>query len=156
MLIIATCSFDSYRKEKQYEAQMKICDTMRYVNENQQIFLHGFEPGEIKKLTFYLVRKNKIVRTIISSSYIEKRDSEKYASLQIPFKSFLLTDTIIVKTYDNLYFEIKYEYYTERFRTMFGYAGFCECSLLSTVNNQESSSNTSLMKDSAIKNNILP
>lgn len=138
------------REEIAYATQSAICDSIQIITEQPNIGLYDFNNEDISELRFSIVRKG----TVISDTLIYNQSR----STNIPFTNFLKTDTILVKTKNDLcYFTTGYKYRVYLGYGMYGYAGVKECRLSNEiiVNGQQQSS-TSLYPEKGVKLADLP
>ena len=106
-----------------------VCDTIRYITEQPPISFDGFEPVELKALTFYLVRGGRVVRDTVVRN---RREEGALAGLNIavPFARFRKTDTVVVTTTgrDQRFYRISdFHHYAYLHYGMLGYLGSHDC-----------------------------
>lgn len=130
-VIISLKFFTNSNRRKKAEVDQiylsKICDTIKEITEQPTITFDGFKPEELDRINFYLIRNNKIIESIDSFTpeYSNERGSHK--TFKIPFKRFLKTDSIIVKT-STLFFKVpQFHHYAYLHYGNFGYLGTSDC-----------------------------
>jgi len=136
--------------EADYASQSVICDTIQNITGHPQIGLYDFDKKDISELRFSLLRDGSIVADTLILNRVN--------FVEIPFTSFLKTDTILIKTKNELcYFVTGYKYKPYLGYGMFGYVGHKECRLSDEiiVNGQEQSY-ASLLPEKGIKSSDLP
>lgn len=129
--IFIAISFNQSKKAKKAKIDeiklSKICDTIKAITEQPSITFDNFEPEELEKINFYLIRSNKIIEE--KELYISEYSSSDgtYRTYKIPFKYFLKTDTIIAKT-STIFFKIpQFHHYAYLHYGNFGYLGSSDC-----------------------------
>lgn len=132
-LLVGSYYWSKQRRERQaaldevrYSA---ICDTVRYVTEQPTISFNGFDPAELRALTFYLVRGGRVVQ---DTTVQNRRDEGELAAFNIalPFVRFRKTDTVVVATAgrDKRFYHIS-DFHHAAFLHygMLGYVGSHDC-----------------------------
>ncbi|MGI4873888.1 MAG: hypothetical protein ACRYFX_22235 [Janthinobacterium lividum] len=106
-----------------------VCDTARYVTEQSAISFDGFDPAELRALTFYLVRGGRVLR---DTTVRNRREQDALAAFNIalPFARFRKTDTIVVATVgrnQRFYYISDFHHYAYLHYGMLGYLGSHDC-----------------------------
>lgn len=106
----------------------KECDTITTITEKPSFTLVHFEKDEIENLKFYLIRNHKIYEdTLIISTFPASANT---LNINIPFKNFKKSDSIVVETRSKIYFTISgFHHYAYLHYSMFGYTGGHDCRL---------------------------
>jgi hypothetical protein len=121
----------------------KECDSVDSVTEQPEISFVHFKKKEINILKFQILRDGKFIQdTVIKNGFIKRTYDSEDKSINIPYKTFLKTDTIVVTTNNKLQYYISgYRHYAYLHYGMFGYLGSHDCRFDSencTINNQQS------------------
>ncbi|WP_289658099.1 hypothetical protein [Flavobacterium panacagri] len=118
----------------------KECDSIKFITEQPEIQFAKFKKSEISILKFQIIREGKFIHdTIIKNGFNKKTSSNEYQSINIPYKSFLKTDTIVVTTQNKLHYYISgYHHYAYLHYGMTGYVGSHDCRFSDnpTINNE--------------------
>ena len=143
-------SSNNRRKQAKEDAIIfsAICDTILDITEQPSLNVVGFKYNEIDSLQFQILRNgNRIKDTLLINEFTYVSEDSTYFTLNIPYKHFLKTDTIHIKTKRNLSFFISsYHHYAYLHYGMFGYLGSHDCRFSNDaiINNLASNS---LVKD---------
>lgn len=117
-------------KEIEIKKYSKKCDSVLYINEKPELKFTTFKKSEIKSLTFQILRNGKVINDTVLNNKSEK--------INIPYKYFLKTDTIILITTNKLHYYISgYHHEASCNWGMTGPVGstFCVLSIDCTINN---------------------
>ena len=79
--------------EERYSA---ICDTISSITEHPAVSFSGFTKAELSKLTFSLIRKDKVLKDTVV--HYPQRDGLYEFNIPLGFASFKKSDTIVVAT----------------------------------------------------------
>jgi len=133
VLLKAEFEYKQARKKSKEESQS--CNTSLYTQDQAYFKFKNFEDSEINQIRFQLLRNNSCVRdTAISGS-----KNIDYL-IQIPFKKYLKSDTLLITVNNNLnYYISDYEYVSYVNPGVFGPKGTTGCiSYSSKINNNTS------------------
>jgi hypothetical protein len=132
-LLIGWIIFGQYRRERQAKIdeieQNKICDSEKYITEQPKITFIGFTKKEVRHAHFYLIRKNIVIHDSIIVGNANAISENIYSHFQIPFSTFLKSDTIIAKISNRYFILPKFHHYAYLHYGMFGYVGNWDCRL---------------------------
>ena len=106
-----------------------ICDTARYITEHPTVGFDGFEPAELRTLTFYLVRGGRVIRDTIMQHRSEEEVLAGF-NVAVPFARFHKTDTLVVATAGHnqrFYYLAGFHHYAALHYGMLGYLGSHDC-----------------------------
>lgn len=112
--------------------ESSLCDTIKVITERPEISFSGFSRDELESLRFSILRDGEFVQdTLVRTQFNYENDdinSGFYGTMQMPYTSFLKTDTIVVETEGGLYFYLSgYHHYAYLHYGMFGYLGSSDC-----------------------------
>ncbi len=129
-IIFLSFSIGRSNKENEIKEYSKKCDSALYIDEKPELKFGAFKKSEIKSLTFQILRNGNVINDTILINKSEK--------INIPYRTFLKTDTIILITTNKLHYYIS-GYNHEAFCSwgMTGPVGspVCEFSSECTINN---------------------
>ena len=117
--------------EERYAAT---CDTISTITEQPAISFSGFTKAELGKLTFYLVRRGRVLKD--TTVHYPQRDGLYEFNIPLAFASFQKTDTIVVETTgkDKRFYRISgFHHYVYLHYGMMGYVGSHDCRLAEGV-----------------------
>lgn len=137
VLIFTISSYLSKNKlEKELEDVSKMCDSIKIINEQPEIFFSGFDEKDINILKFE-IKRGKIIfsDTILKNKFSYVSGDKMYKKLNIPFPEFLKTDTIIITTTNNLKFYVSnFHHGADLHYGMFGPVTVSDCNLSNEFN----------------------
>ncbi|MBZ4190457.1 hypothetical protein [Niabella beijingensis] len=129
--------------EKDGERFSAECDTVRIITEQPNIRFSGFNRKELSALRFRLLRGGTFCQdTMLRPSFDDQKGNDISYSLQVPYRSFLKQDTIVLTTANGLHYFISgYHHYAYLHYGMFGYLGSHDCRFSDdcVINNSSSS-----------------
>ncbi|KFF05857.1 hypothetical protein [Flavobacterium reichenbachii] len=147
LLLIGLFLWSSHTKIKNAEIDgikySKECDSVNLVTEQPEISFVYFKRKEIAILKFQILRDGKLIQdTVIKNGFIKRTYDSEDKSINIPYKIFFKTDTIVVTTNNKLQYYISgYHHYAYLHYGMFGYLGSHDCRFNGEnciINNQQS------------------
>ncbi|WP_129714801.1 hypothetical protein [Pedobacter sp. SYP-B3415] len=107
-----------------------VCDSVSLISEKPTIQLQNFNKSEISRLKFYLLSAGKV--TTDTTVHINFPSANIPVFTQLPFSSFLKTDTIVLETQGRIkrhYFISGFRHYVYLHYGMMGYLGTYDCRL---------------------------
>lgn len=149
LILIGLFMWSSHTKIKNAEIDgikySKECDSVKLITEQPEISFVNFKKKEINILKFQILRSGKFIQdTVLINGFIKRTYASDDKSVNIPYKSFLKTDTIVVTINNKLHYYISgYHHYAYLHYGMFGYLGSHDCRFNSencTINNQQNAS----------------
>ena len=111
--------------ETRYSA---VCDTLGTITEHPAVSFSGFTKAELGQLTFYLIRKGKILKDTVV--HYPQRDGLYEFNIPLAFARFKKPDTIVVETTgkDKRFYLISgFHHYAYLHYGMLGYVGSHDC-----------------------------
>lgn len=143
-IIVGLFFWSSNSRRKQAEIDgikfSKECDSVKFITEQPEIQFAKFKKNEINILRFQIIREGKFIQdTLIKNGFNKKTSSSEYKFINIPYKTFLKTDTIVVITQNKLHYYISgYHHYAYLHYGMNGYGGGHDCRFSDnpTINNE--------------------
>ncbi|MFV0420146.1 MAG: hypothetical protein ACK5KT_15635 [Dysgonomonas sp.] len=152
VLIWFNVSLRNMKKQAEIDhaSQTIICDSIQIITDQPSVSMYDFNKEDISELRFSIVRNG----AIVTDTLIHNRSQ----SPNIPFTNFIKTDTILLKTQNNLcYFISGYKYEVFLGYGMFGYVGFKDCRLSNAIIvNGQQQSYSSLDPKNGIRYSDLP
>ncbi|QQT25228.1 hypothetical protein [Sphingobacterium spiritivorum] len=132
MLIIAWIWWSLENRQKDAERDRvevsEMCDTVKVITEQPTLGFIKFEPNELKTLKFEILRDGKFIDERTIRTDFTKKNDDIFWKVNIPYKHFFKTDTIVLTTTNNLkYYISDYHHYAYLQYGMFGYLGSHDC-----------------------------
>jgi hypothetical protein len=144
-LMIGWFFWSSNSRIKQAEidgiAFSKECDSVNIITEQPEIQFAKFKKNELSFLKFQILRNGKFIHDTVIKNGKFNPDNLR---INIPYKTFFKTDTIVVTTKNRLQYYISgYHHYAYLHYGMFGYLGSHDCRFSNqcSINNDEYSNN---------------
>lgn len=162
-ILIGLFIWGANNRRKQAKIDIKehsvTCNEIQTINATLQISLNQFKIHEIDTLNFKLVRDNTILKdtiiTIPDFEFITRDGSNSTAYTDIPFKSFLKSDTIILTTKNKLKYYISgFTHYAYLHYGMFGYLGHSDCRISNNFNINHEKHISTINKFAGVVNNL--
>lgn len=142
-IMIGLFMWSSHARKKQAEIDgiefSTECDSVKLITEQPEIQFAKFKKNEISILKFQILRNGKFIQDTLIKNGFKKTSADEYKSINLPYKTFLKTDTIVVTTQNKLHYYISgYHHYAYLHYGMTGYLGSHDCrfSEIPTINNR--------------------
>lgn len=119
--------YNAKRAEKDSVLFAKHCDSVTVISDPPFVIFKDFKKNEIDQLKFQILRDKKL----INDTFINHSSEEASISgVQIPYRMFYTTDTIVLTTRNGLKFYISgYHHIASLHYGMLGYVGGYDCRL---------------------------
>lgn len=128
--------YNAKRAEKDSVLFAKHCESVTVISDPPSITFIDFKRNEIDQLKFQILRDKKLINdTFIKNNFeeafINHNSEEDFISgVQIPYKEFYTTDTIVLTTRNGLKFYVSgYHHIANLHYGMLGYVGGYDCRL---------------------------
>ena len=123
-------------KKEAIRYQKEVCDTTKTVTESFNVVPADFKPGDINRLDFYIIRNGTIIKN--KTVKITRNMLASQKPVEVPFISFLTTDTIAIAAGKRFYLLTGVSYYVRQNWGMFGPVSdcFCESDGFTKINGQ--------------------
>ncbi|MGQ7855971.1 hypothetical protein ACUN24_17195 [Pedobacter sp. WC2501] len=143
------------KNREQVKYQREVCDTIKMVSEPIQIYISDFSKKELKEIHFYLQEGKFLKRDTVVS--LDFKPDNTAQLINLPFKSFNITDQVIVKVAKRFFILSGIDYQAYYNYGMFGPVGPCQCGMtgFQTLNGKPAGSGW-LIKAHGLLNDPLP